>query len=159
MKEECWVLTEGAEGEEDGGGLNGLSGAIIGAAIEVHRQLGPGMLESAYEACLEFELTARGHSVERQKALPVTYKGSALDCLFRLDMVVDGKVLVELKSVESLLPVHRAQTLSYLRLSGLPLALLINFYGPTLKEGVRRFRSFPPTSSSSASSVPSVRNS
>jgi iron complex transport system substrate-binding protein len=74
-------------------------------------------------------------------------------------MVVDGKVLVELKSVESLLPVHRAQTLSYLRLSGLPLALLINFYGPTLKEGVRRFRSFPPTSSSSASSVPSVRNS
>jgi GxxExxY protein len=159
VKEECWVLTEGAEGEEDGGGLNGLSGAIIGAAIEVHRQLGPGMLESAYEACLEFELTARGHSVERQKALPVTYKGSALDCLFRLDMVVDGKVLVELKSVESLLPVHRAQTLSYLRLSGLPLALLINFYGPTLKEGVRRFRSFPPTSSSSASSVPSVRNS
>ena len=159
MREECWVLTEGAEGEEDGGGLNGLSGAIIGAAIEVHRQLGPGMLESAYEACLEFELTARGHSVERQKALPVTYKGSVLDCLFRLDMVVDGKVLVELKSVERLLPVHRSQTLSYLRLSGLPLALLINFYGPTLKEGVRRFRSFPPTSSSCASSVPSVRNS
>ena len=159
MREECWVLTEGAEGEEDGGGLNRLSGAIIGAAIEVHRQLGPGMLESAYEACLEFELTARGHSVERQKTLPVTYKGSALDCLLRLDMVVDGKVLVELKSVERLLPVHRAQTLSYLRLSGLPLALLINFYGPTLKEGVRRFRSFLPTSSSSASSVPSVRNS
>lgn len=158
MREECWVLTEGTEEEEDGGGLNGLSGAIIGAAIEVHRQLGPGMLESAYEACLQFELIAAGHSIEKQKALPVTYKGSALDCVFRLDMVVDGKVLVELKSVERLLPVHRAQTLSYLRLSGLPLALLINFYGPTLKEGVRRFRALPSTSAS-VSSVPSVRNS
>ena len=159
MKEECRVLTERTEEEEEGGGLNGLSGAIIGAAIEVHRQLGPGMLESAYQACLEFELTARGHSVERQKALPVTYKGSALDCTFRLDMVVDGKVLVELKSVERLLPVHRSQTLSYLRLSGLPLALLINFYGPTLREGVRRFRSFLPNSAFSVSSVPSVRTS
>ena len=148
MREESWVLTEGTEAEEDGGGLNGLAGAIIGAAIEVHRQLGPGMLESAHEACLEYELTARGHSVERQKALPVTYKGSSLDCVFRLDMVVDGKVLVEIKSVEHLLPVHRSQTLSYLRLSGLPLALLINFYGPTLREGVRRFRALPSTSAS-----------
>ena len=153
MKEECWVLTEGTEEEEDGGGLKGLSGAIIGAAIEVHRQLVPGMLESVYEACLEFELTARGHSVERQKVIPVTYKGSALDCAFRLDMVVDGKVLVELKSVEHLLPVHRSQTLSYLRLSGLPLGLLINFDGATLRQGVRRFRPFQ---SISVSSVPSV---
>jgi GxxExxY protein len=154
VREECCFTTEGTEDTEGGGeGLNGISGSIIGAAIEVHRQLGPGMLESAYQACLEFELTARGHSVERQKALPVTYKGSALDCTFRLDMVVDGKVLVELKSVERLLPVHRSQTLSYLRLSGLPLALLINFYGPTLREGVRRFRSFL---SASVSSVPSV---
>jgi GxxExxY protein len=159
VKKECWVLTEGTEEGEDRGGLNGLSGAIIGAAIEVHKYLGPGMLESTYEACLEFELTARGHSVERQKALPVTYRGSVLDCVFRLDMVVDGRVLVELKSVERLLPVHRSQTLSYLRLSGLPLALLINFYGPTLKEGVRRFRSFQPNSASSVASVPSVRNS
>ena len=153
MREECWVLTEGTEEEEDGGGLNGLSSAIIGAAIEVHRQLGPGMLESAYEACLGYALTARGHPVERQKALPVTYKGSALDCVFRLDLVVDGKVLVELKSVERLLPVHRSQTLSYLRLSGLPLGLLINFNGVTLRQGVRRFRPFQ---SISVSSVPSV---
>jgi GxxExxY protein len=140
------VLTENTEAEEvtEGGeeGLNGITESIIGAAIEVHRWLGPGMLESMYEACLGCELAARGHSVERQKVLTVRYKDADVGCSFRLDLVVDGKVLVELKSVEHVLPVHRAQTLSYLRLSGLRLALLINFYGATLKAGVHRFRSF-----------------
>jgi GxxExxY protein len=121
--------------------LNVLSGAVIGAAIEVHRHLGPGLIESAYEACLECELLERGHLVERQRALHVIYKGVAIDCAYRLDLVVDRRVLVEVKAVERLLPVHQAQILSYLRLSDLPLGLLINFHGLTLKEGVRRFRS------------------
>ena len=149
--------TESTEGTEDGENeLNRISRAVIGAAIEVHRQLGPGLLESAYEACLEFELTAQGHGVEKQKPLPVTYKGTPIDCLYRLDLVVGGLVVVEIKAVENLLPVHQAQILSYLKLSGLPLGLLINFHGATLKEGVRRFRSLQPFSVSSASSVPSV---
>lgn len=142
---------EGAENEEEG--LNQISRTVIGAAIEVHRQLGPGLLESAYAACLEFELSARGHTVEKQKALPVTYKGAAIDCLYRLDLVVGGLVVVEIKAVENLLPVHQAQILSYLKLSGLPLGLLINFHGATLKQGVRRFRFHRPPS---LSSVPSV---
>jgi len=154
VREECCFTTEGTEDTEGGGeGLNGISGSIIGAAIEVHRQLGPGMLESAYQACLEFELTARGHSVERQKPLPVVYKGVAIDCAYRLDLVVDEQVIVEVKAIEHLLPVHQAQVLSYLRLSGLPLGLLINFNGATLRQGVRRFHPFQ---SASVSSVPSV---
>ena len=154
MKEECCFTTEGTEDTEGGGeGLNGISGSIIGAAIEVHRQLGPGMLESAYQACLEFELTARGHSVERQKPLPVVYKGVAIDCAYRLDLVVDEQVIVEVKAIEHLLPIHQAQIISYLRLSGLHLGLLINFNGATLRQGVRRFHPFQ---SASVSSVPSV---
>ena len=149
--------TESTEGTEDGReGLNGISGAIIGATIEVHRQLGPGLLESAYEACLEHELTARGHGVERQKSLPVVYKGTPIDCMYRLDMVVDEQVLVEIKAVEKFPPVHQAQILSYLKLSGLPLGLLINFHGATLKAGLRRFRSLQPNSLSSVPSVLSV---
>ena len=154
MREECCFTTEGTEDTEGGGeGLNGISGSIIGAAIEVHRQLGPGMLESAYQACLEFELTARGHSVERQKPLPVVYKGVAIDCAYRLDLVVDEQELVEVKAIEHLLPIHQAQIISYLRLSGLHLGLLINFNGATLRQGVRRFHPFQ---SASVSSVPSV---
>ncbi len=154
MREECCFTTEGTEDTEGGGeGLNGISGSIIGAAIEVHRQLGPGMLESAYQACLEFELTARGHSVERQKPLPVVYKGVAIDCAYRLDLVVDEQVIVEVKAIEHLLPIHQAQIISYLRLSGLHLGLLINFNGATLRQGVRRFHPFQ---SASVSSVPSV---
>ena len=154
MKEECCFTTEGTEDTEGGGkGLNGISESIIGAAIEVHKYLGPGMLESAYEACLEYELIARGYTVERQRPVPVIYKGVPIDCAYRLDLAVDERVLVEVKAVEHLLPVHQAQILSYLRLSGLPLRLLINFNGATLRQGVRRFRPFQPLS---VSSVPSV---
>ena len=154
MKKECCFTTEGTEDTEDGGkGLNGISGSIIGAAIEVHRQLGPGLLEGAYEACLGYELIARGHAIDRQKPLPIIYKGVSVDCAYRLDMVVDEQVIVEIKAVEHLLPIHQAQILSYLQLSGLPLGLLINFNGATLKQGVRRFRPFQPLS---VSSVPSV---
>ena len=158
MREECCFTTESTEDAEGGGeGLNGISGSTIGAAIEVHRQLGPGMLESAYEACLECELLARGHVVERQKPLPIVYKGVPIDCAYRMDMVVDEQVLVELQAVEQLLPIHQAQILSYLRLSGLPLGLLINFNGATLRQGVRRFRLFQSFSVSSVLSV--VKNS
>jgi GxxExxY protein len=114
--------------------------AIVGAAAEVHEVLGPGLLESAYEASLAYELMERGLTVERQVLLPVTYKGVELDCLYRLDLIVARRVLVEIKVVEQLLPVHEAQVRSYLRLSALPLALLINFHSPTLKQGIRRYR-------------------
>jgi GxxExxY protein len=135
---------EGTESRQREEGLSRISGLVIGAAIEVHRTLGPGLLESAYEACLAYELSARRLGVERQRTLPVVYKGAEIDCLYRLDMIVEGSVLVEIKAVEHLLPVHEAQILSYLRLSGLPLGLLINFHCATLRQGIRRFCNFPP---------------
>jgi GxxExxY protein len=107
--------------------LNELTREIIGAAISVHRELGPGMLESAYEACLAFELIDRGMFVERQKPLPLVYRGQTLDCGSRVDLLVDGLVVVEVKSVERFERVHAAQLLSYLRLSGSKVGLLINF--------------------------------
>ena len=137
---------EGKEGTERA--LNGISGAIIGAAIEVHKALGPGLLESAYQECLERELIERGHHVERQRGFPVVYKGAAIKRRFRLDMVVDGQVLVEIKAVKHLLPVHEAQILSYLRLACLPLGLLLNFRNSTLTAGLRRFRTSVPSSPS-----------
>ena len=115
-----------------------LTHAIIGAAIEVHRQLGPGLLESAYEECLARELTIRSVSFERQKALPVVYKGVKLDCGYRLDLLAEGRVIVELKAVEALAPIHDAILLTYLRLSGCRIGLLINFNCATLKNGIRR---------------------
>ena len=118
---------------------NDLTHSIIGAAIEVHRLLGPGLLESAYEECLAREFGLRGIPFERQKPVPVVYKDVKLECGYRLDFLVDGKVVVELKSIESLAPVHEAIVLTYLRLSGCHLGLLINFHVPTLKEGIRRF--------------------
>ncbi len=118
--------------------LNQITEAIIGAAIEVHRALGPGLLESAYEACLAYELARRGLRVEQQKALPVTYHDVRLDCGYRLDLRVEGIVIVEIKAVDRLAPIHEAQLLSYLRLSGCPLGLLINFNVKLLKDGVRR---------------------
>jgi len=158
VREECCFTTESTEDTEVGGeGVNGISRSIIGAAIEVHKYLGPGMLESAYETCLECELIAQGHVVERQKPLPIVYKEVPIDCAYRLDLVVDEQVIVELKAVEQLLPIHQAQILSYLRLSGLPLGLLINFNGATLRQGVRRFRPFQSLSVSSVLSV--VKNS
>ncbi len=111
---------------------------IIGAAIEVHKQLGPGLLESTYEECLCHELHLRGIQFRRQIDLPVTYKGLKLDCGYRLDLVVEDTVVVELKAVEQLLPVHEAQLLTYLRLAGKPVGLLINFNVPLLKDGIRR---------------------
>lgn len=117
--------------------LNEVSGMVLGAAIDVHKELGPGLLESAYETCLAYELAQRGLNVRRQVELPVTYKGVHLDCGYRADLLVDG-VLVELKAVDSLNPVHEAQILSYLKLSGCKLGLLLNFNVRRLKDGVRR---------------------
>ena len=118
---------------------NELTHSIIGAAIEVHRTLGPGLLESAYEECIARELTLRGLSFERQKALPVVYKEVKLECGYRVDLLVEGRVIVELKSVEALAPVHDAIVLTYLRLSGAPIGLLINFNVAVLKDGLKRF--------------------
>lgn len=117
-----------------------LTGKIIGAAIEVHRALGPGLLESAYEACLIYELRLRRLKVESQKPLPVFYKDVMLDCGYRLDLVVDDWVIVEIKSVVGFAPIHEAQLLSYLKLSDYKIGLLINFNMKILKDGIRRFK-------------------
>ena len=116
----------------------GISFAVIGAAIEVHKQLGPGLLESAYEQCFCHELALRKVPFERQVALPVRYKGLLLDCGYRLDMVVDHSVLLELKSIEQIHKIHEAQLMSYLRLSGLRVGLLINFNVTNLRRGIIR---------------------
>lgn len=124
--------------------LNSISGAVIDAAIAVHRELGPGLLEAAYEACLEYELLDRGFQVERQKELPVVYRGIKVDCGFRLDLLVNGVVIVELKSVERLDPIHEAQVLTYLKLTRLHLGLLMNFNVTRLMDGFKRLvREFP----------------
>lgn len=117
---------------------NALTGKIIGAAIEVHRGLGPGLLESTYEACLIYELRLKKFKVESQKAMPVFYKDVLLDCGYRADLVVEDQVIVEIKSVSSIAAIHEAQLLSYLKLSGCKVGLLINFNVKILKEGVRR---------------------
>lgn len=127
----------GIEGTEQAR-LNHLTHDIIAAAIAVHNELGPGLLESAYEACLTRELQLRGHRVLTQVALPVTYKGIRVDLGYRLDVVVDDAVIVELKTVEGVLPIHRAQLTSYLRLSGRRVGLLINFHAVRLVDGVTR---------------------
>lgn len=118
--------------------LNSITEKIIGSAIEVHRHLGPGLLESTYEACLVHELIANGIAVERQKNLPVEYKGLKLDCGYRIDLLVEERVIVELKAVEVLLPIHEAQLLSYLKLSGAKVGLLMNFNVKMLKNGIKR---------------------
>jgi GxxExxY protein len=119
--------------------LNAVTNAIIGAALAVHRELGPGMLESAYDACLSYELLERGFAIERQKPLPLIYKGQTVDCAYRLDLLVEAAVVVEIKAVERLERVHAAQLLSYLRLSGCQVGLLLNFNVRWLvADGVRR---------------------
>ena len=119
--------------------LNALTQQIIAAALGVHRELGPGMLESAYEACLVFELLQRGFQVERQKPLPLVYRGRTLDCGYRIDLLVENEVIVEVKAVERLEAVHGAQVLSYLRLSGCKVGLVINFNVKWLiRQGVKR---------------------
>jgi len=132
--------------------MEGLTARIIGAAIEVHQTLGPGLLESAYEECLAHEMHLRGLAFMRQVPLPVAYKGVGLDCAYRLDFLVDNTVVIELKSVEALLPIHIAQVLTYLKLGNWKLGLLINFNVPLLKNGVRRLvLNYDETSASSAS--------
>src|SRR3990172_11612723 len=118
--------------------INEVSQAIIGAAIEVHRALGPGLLESAYEQCLSHEFSLRQIPFERQEPLHVDYKGTQLDCGYRLDFLVAGVVVGEVKAIEALLPIHHAQLLSYLKLGGWKLGLLINFHVPLLREGIKR---------------------
>jgi GxxExxY protein len=119
--------------------LNGITEAIIGGAIQVHRVLGPGLLESAYEACLAFELKKRGLRIEQQKPLPLVYDQVKLDCGYRIDLLVEGAVVVEVKSVDAVAPIHEAQVISYLKLSGCKVALLINFNVLQLRDGIRRF--------------------
>jgi GxxExxY protein len=118
--------------------LNKITEAIIGAAIEVHRALGPGLLESAYVTCLVYELRERGLKVLQEVPLPLVYKEVKLDCGYRLDLVVNDAVIVEVKSVESLAPIHEAQLLSYLKLADCKVGLLINFNVKMLKHGIKR---------------------
>jgi len=115
-----------------------LTSKLIAAAIEVHRQLGPGLLESTYEECYCHELTLREVSLERQKPIPLVYKGIKLDCGYRMDVVADRKAIVEVKCVEKILPVHEAQLLTYLKLSGLKVGLIINFHSQFIKDGIKR---------------------
>ena len=117
---------------------NELSRIIIGAAIEVHRILGPGLLESVYRDCLAYELRSRGLNVEQEKSLPICYKELQVPSAYRLDLLIEHKIIVELKAVDILLPVYSAQLLSYLRLTGLKLGLLINFNVEQLRQGVKR---------------------
>ena len=116
-----------------------LSKQVIGAALEAHRVLGPGLLESVYEQALTFELIAAGVNVRTQVAIPVAYKSVKLDCGFRLDLLVAEQLVVELKSIDALAPIHDAQVLTYLKLSGHKIGLLINFNVPLLKQGIKRF--------------------
>ena len=118
--------------------INKLSSRIIGAAIEVHKILGPGLLESAYEECICYELSMGGLSLERQKPLAVQYKGINLDCGYRLDVVVEDAIILELKSCEKIEPIHKAQLLTYLKLSGIKLGLLLNFNVTLMREGIVR---------------------
>jgi GxxExxY protein len=118
--------------------IDKISHRIIGAAIEVHRHLGPGLLESAYQSCLTFELKQLGLKLEEQKPLPVVYKQVKLDCGYRLDMVVEDEIILEIKAVEKLIPIHEAQLLSYLRLAKKRVGLLMNFHVPVLKNGLKR---------------------
>ncbi len=132
------LTAEDAEDTETVKNLNQLTDAIIGAAMEVHRARGPGLLESTYEMCLCRELSFRGIPFERQVPIPVEYKGVKLDCGYRADLVVDGTILVEIKAIDSLLAIHEAQLLSYLKLGGWKVGLLINFNVELLKHGLRR---------------------
>jgi len=134
MRRGLSVMAKDAEWAE----FNDLTGQIIGAAMEVHRALGPGLLEATYEECLCHELALRQMPFVRQRPLPVEYKGVKLDCGHRLDLLVAERVVVEIKAVEELLPIHRAQVLTYLKLGGWRMGLLINFNVPVLKDGVVR---------------------
>jgi GxxExxY protein len=118
--------------------LNAISYKIIGCVYSVHAALGPGLLESTYEVCLEYELRNQGIEVARQVALPVIYKGVQLEAGYRIDLLVEGKVILELKAVESMAPIHHAQLMTYLKLSGMKLGLLLNFNVVDMKKGIKR---------------------
>ncbi len=118
--------------------MGGCSGEVIAACIAVHRELGPGLLESAYAVCLAYEFEARGVQYERERPLPIAYRGVTLECGYRLDFVVRSELIVELKSVETLLPLHQAQLLTYLKLTGIGTGLLVNFNAAPLRRGLRR---------------------
>jgi GxxExxY protein len=118
--------------------VNRITGAVISAAMKVHSQLGPGLLESAYEACLAYELRKQGLEVAQQIGLPVIYDGVRLDLGYRIDLIVEDLVIIEVKSVEAINPVHQAQLLSYIRLSGRNVGLLINFHVAHLRDGIKR---------------------
>ena len=128
------LFTSDSEAER----LDAITEKVIGGAIAVHRALGPGLLESAYEECLCFELSQARLSFERQVPLPVNYKGINLDCGYRMDIVVEDKVVIEVKAVERLVPVHEAQLLSYLKLGCRPVGLLMNFHSSVLRNGLKR---------------------
>ena len=119
--------------------INQLTGIVIGAAIEVHKELGPGLLESAYEQCLCMELDQKNIPYRRQVAIPVYYKGTQLDCGYRADILIPDRLIIELKACEKLLPIHHAQILTYLKLARIKTGLLINFNVPVLKKGLKRF--------------------
>jgi len=116
-----------------------LSGKVIRCALEVHKQLGPGLLESAYERCLSYELSCAGMPHITQKELPIAYKGTKLDCGYRADLLVDGSLIVELRALDNLLPIHQAQILTYMKLAGVKTGLLMNFNVARLKDGIKRF--------------------
>ncbi|MBX3751111.1 MAG: GxxExxY protein [Opitutaceae bacterium] len=132
-----------------------MAAATVQAALAVHRALGPGLLESAYQECLAIELTEAGCQCEREKVLPLTYRGRAIDHAYRLDLIIDGRLLVELKAVDAIQPIHRVQVTTYLKLLKLPLGLLINFNVPLIRDGITRILnldlrtpSLPPLASS-----------
>jgi GxxExxY protein len=155
MKTGSKSTPEIAEGAE-----NRLTERIIGAAIEVHRNLWPGLLESSYEMCLCYELSRMDLHFEKQVQLPVIYKGLRLDCCYRMDLVVEDTVVVELKSVDNLLPIHTAQLLTYLKAYGRPIGLLINFNVPVLKKGLKRIvNHFTGPALEARPSAPSARES
>ena len=142
---------------DKGARLNKVTETIIGAAMTVHRALGPGLLESAYEACILHELTQAGLKVVQQKPLPIIYKGVTLDCGYRLDLMVEDEVIVEIKAIEKLLPIHTAQLISYLKLAGCNVGLLINFNVEVLKHGIQRVVSGFPDKDSSYSAPSAVK--
>ncbi len=119
--------------------FDSLSNKIIGCIIEVHKNLGPGLLESAYESCLAYELNAEGLKFETQKEIPIDYKGVKLDAGYRIDIIVEDNVIVELKSVENILPIHEAQILTYMKLAEVKVGLLVNFNVLKVKDGIKRF--------------------
>ncbi|HMF62035.1 MAG TPA: GxxExxY protein [Vicinamibacterales bacterium] len=130
--------------------VNRITGAIIAAGIEVHRALGPGLMESAYLACMIVELRAAGLALDIQRQLPLFYKGQQIDCAYRVDLIVSGSVIVELKCVSEFAPVHRAQLLTYLKLTGCQLGLLLNFHVPLFKQGICRVLNVHPAPAESA---------